>query len=130
MFFPQYPYLNLTDLNLDWIIDHFKEFIDAINELDAWRANHEKEYEELKKLYDDIVAGRFPNEMRKSLYEWVVANATSIIGELIKTVYFNITDDGYFVAYIPDSWSDIIFGTTGYDTFPSGVDYGHLTLNY
>lgn len=130
MWFNQYPYINLNDLNLDWLLKHMKELVAALADLDGWRAEHEKEYEELKKLYDDIVSGNFPEEMKNSLYEWVVANSVSIIGEFIKSVFFNLTDDGYLVAFIPDSWSDIIFGTTGLDTFPVGIDYGHLTLNY
>ena len=130
MWFNQYPYINLNDLNLDWLLKHMKELLAALADLESWRAEHENEYKELKKLYDDIVSGNFPDEMKKSLYDWVVANSVSIIGELIKTVFFNLNDDGYLVAYIPDSWSDIIFGTTGLDTFPVGIDYGHLTLNY
>ena len=128
--FTFYPYLNVNDLNLDWIIRHFKEFIAALDDLEHWRTDHEQEYNELKKLYDDIVSGNFPEEMKKSLYNWVVTNSASIMAELVKMVFFGITDDGYFVASIPDSWSDIIFGTTGLDDFPAGVDYGHLTLSY
>lgn len=130
MFFPQYPYINLNDLNLDWLLKHMKELLAALDDLENWRAEHEREYAELKKLYDDIISGNFPDEMKRALYEWVVANSVSIIGELIKSVFFNLNDEGYLVAYIPDSWSDIIFGTTGLDTFPAGIDYGHLTLNY
>ena len=129
-FFNVYPYLNVNDLNLDWIITHFRTFMDEIASLESWRSEHEEEYKELKQLYDDIVAGRFPPAMYNALHDWVVRNSTSIIGEIIKTVIFELTDDGYFVAHIPDSWSDIIFGTTGLDTFPAGVDYGHLTLTY
>lgn len=130
MFFPQYPYINLNDLNLDWLLKHMKELLAALDDLEHWRVEHEQEYDELKKLYDDIVSGNYPEEMKSSLYNWIVANSVSIIGELIKSVFFNLSDDGYLVAFIPDSWNDIIFGTTGFDTFPAGVDYGHLTLNY
>lgn len=130
MFFPEYPYINLNDLNLDWLLKHMKELLAALADLDEWRAEHEKEYEELKKLYDDIVNGDFPPEMYGALHKWVVENSTSIIAELVKMVFFGITDDGYFVAYIPESWTDIIFGTTGLDDFPVGVEYGHLTLSF
>ena len=130
MFFPQYPYINLNDLNLDWLLKHMKELLAALADLEHWKSEHEEEYNELKKLYDDILSGHFPEEMKTALNEWVVNNAVDIIGELIKSVFFNLTDDGYLVAYIPDSWSDIVFGTTGLDVFPVGVDYGHLTLNY
>lgn len=46
-------------------------------------------------------------------------------------VFFGITDDGYFVAYIPESWSQIQFATTGLDiTVPLQPEYGHLVLSY
>ena len=128
--FNLYPYLNVNDLNLDWIIKHFKEFIDALADLDEWRKEHEKEYQELKKLYDDIVSGNFPPAMYDALHNWVVKNAASIIGEIVKMVFFEINDDGYFVAYIPESWSQIIFNTTGLDISVPGYDYGHLVLTY
>lgn len=51
-----------------------------------------------------------------------------IIENAIKSVYFGITQAGYFVAYIPDNWGDIVFGTTGLDVEISGYDYGHLVL--
>lgn len=127
--FDHFPYTNMHELNLTWILNHFCEFIKAIDELQDWKTEHEKEYEELKQLYDDIVSGKFPPEMYKALHDWVVKNSTSIINSLVKTVFFGL-EDGYLVAYIPDSWSDIIFGTTGLDDFPAGYDFGHLTITY
>lgn len=127
--FDHFPYTNFHELNLTWILEHFCEFIKAIDELQDWKTEHEKEYEELKKLYDDIVSGNFPPEMYKALHDWVVNNSTSIINSLIKTVFFGL-ENGYLVAYIPDSWSDLIFGTTGLDDFPDGYDFGHLTITY
>lgn len=56
----------------------------------------------------------------------------NIIRDYIATnVFFGLTKDGYFVAYIPESWDDIKFGTTGYDiTTNSETNYGHLALIY
>lgn len=127
--FNMYPYINVNDLNLDWIIRHFKEFIEALGELNEWRQAHEEEYEELKKLYDDILAGNFPESMIEELKKWCIKNTTEIIGAAIKMVMFGL-ENGYLVAYIPDSWSEIVFGTTGLDDFPAGYDFGHLTLTY
>lgn len=58
--------------------------------------------------------------------------AREIIEDAIGTmVFFGLTDDGYFVAYIPDSWSDITFETTGYDVqLDIMPEYGHLCLSY
>lgn len=128
--FNVYPYLNVNDLNLDWIIKHFREFIEEIASLESWRAHHEQEYEELKSFMDRINAGELPDAVYNELRVWIQNNAIDIIGELVKMVFFGVTDDGYFVAYIPENWNDIIFGTSGLDDFPSGVDYGHLTLSY
>lgn len=49
----------------------------------------------------------------------------------IKNVFFGLTDAGYFVAYIPDGWSNIEFNTTGYDIeVETEPEYGHLVLSY
>lgn len=125
--FKQYPYLNLTDLNLDYVLSHLKEFMQLVDSLKDWQAQHEKEYEELKKLYDDIITGNFPPAMYNTLHDWVVTNAASIIGDMIKAVHFGLTNDGYFCAFIPDNWSDIQFDTiTDFDD----PLYGHLVLMY
>jgi hypothetical protein len=63
-------------------------------------------------------------------------NARKIMEEIIDKyivtmVFFGITDDGYFVAYIPESWEDITFYTTELDIFlPIQPEYGHLVLAY
>ena len=129
-FFNQYPYINENDLNLDYILNHFNDFMNRISSLEEWRATHEAQYEQLKELYDQIISGNFPPEVIKAFEEWMEENALDLVGELVKMVFFGITTDGYFVAFIPESWSDIIFGTSGLDDFPAGVDFGHLTLSY
>lgn len=125
-----FPHTHYYDTDLRELIYKVTKILKTVDSLENWKTEHEAEYEELKKLYDDILAGKFPDEMVKSLYEWTVKNTESIIGEAIKTVFFGLTDDGYFVAYIPDGWDDITFGTSGLDDFPSGIDFGHLTLTY
>ena len=56
--------------------------------------------------------------------------AEKIISEHIATMIFVEIPDGHFVYYIPDSWNDITFNTTDYDTTIDGYDYGHLVLSY
>lgn len=130
MFFSQYPYQDFHELNLDYLLKHIKELMDRVNVLEQWRVTHEAEYEELKTLADQILSGNFPPSVTKAFADWMERNALDLVGELVKMVFFGITQDGYFVAYIPESWSDITFGTTGLDDFPAGVEYGHLTLSY
>ena len=42
-------------------------------------------------------------------------------------VFFGLTSDGYFCAYIPDAWSDIEFDT---GAVFGRFDYGRLILRY
>lgn len=128
--FDHFPYTNFHELNLSWCLKLLREFDAKLDDLEEWRNTHEQEYKELKEFMDAINAGDFPESMQQALKQWVILNATSIIGSLINSVFFELTVDGYFVAYIPDSWSELIFGTTGLDTFPAGYDYGHLTITY
>ena len=77
-----------------------------------------------------LMSGNFPPEIVEAFNKWARANMPELIKEMIKAVWFGLNDDGYFVAYIPDSWADIIFNTTGLDISIVGVDYGHLVLSF
>ena len=45
----------------------------------------------------------------------------------MKMVWFGLTQDGYFVAYIPDSWDEITFDT---GMIYSEDSYGCLMLKW
>ena len=68
---------------------------------------------------------------------------TTYIEKLIKDklsnmIYVYISDAGYIIYYVPESWADIQFNTTGLDItndqlsddkHVANYDYGHLVLN-
>lgn len=127
----RYPNNSTEVRNLDWIVKHFNEFIESINSIDGWIEQHEKEYNELKKIIDDFNNGKFTDDFIESLKSWIVNNVNDLISYAIKNVWFGLTDSGYFVAYIPDSWNDIIFNTIGYDIdVEDSANYGRLVLSY
>lgn len=130
MIFGKYPWTDFHDLNLDWLVKTVKDLMSAVDDLDDWKTTHETEYEELKDLYDAIISGNFPPAMYNALTTWVQNNAVNLIGEMVKMVTFTCNDAGYLVAHVPDSWTGIIFKTTGLDFFPAGYDYGHLAISY
>lgn len=127
----EFPHTRNYDSDLGWLIKKVGELLECCDEMQNWKATHETQYEELKSLYDDIMAGNFPDNIVNAFNEWMAENAADIVAEMIKMVFFGLTDTGYFVAYIPESWSDIIFNTTGYDiTVQLMPEYGHLVLSY
>lgn len=129
--FNVYPYLNENDLNLDWIIKHFKEFIDQLASLNDWRTTHEQEYAQLKAFMDAINAGNLPPAVYNMLRQWFFDNAFDLVGAMVKHVYFGLNDAGYFIVTIPEQWRDLIFNTTGLDiTLDLQPEYGHLTISY
>lgn len=129
-----YPYTNVHELNLDWIISHFHEFIEEINSLESWRSEHEVQYNELLEMYeeikqnwDDFEAGEFPQHVYQAMEQWWIKNAIDLVGNFTRFVFFGLTLDGHFVAYIPENWRDIQFDTI---IDPDSPDYGKLTIAY
>lgn len=65
-------------------------------------------------------------------YEPLLAMVKEMVEQYITAgVYFGLNDSGYFVAYIPPTWSQIQFRTTGLDIdLELQPEYGHLVLEY
>lgn len=129
MSFFEFPHTRTYDSDLGWLIKDYKTLDEFKAAVKAWIEQTQPTIDELKKLYTDIMNGNFPDAMKVSLLKWTTEVAEEVIGKAIKIVTFGL-ENGYLVAYIPDSWTEITFGTTGLDDFPAGYDYGHLTLTY
>jgi hypothetical protein len=129
MSFFEFPNTRTYDSDLGWLILTVHSHDETLKALDEWAENTDlsvKELEDFKKALED---GNLPQGVRDGLLEWAALNIPDLLAEAIKTVFFTL-ENGYFVAWIPDSWDEITFGTSGLDDFPVGVDYGHLTLSY
>lgn len=122
-----FPHTHFYDSDLRELICKVKTLMDKVESLEEWRREHEPEYQELKELYDAVMSGNFPPSIVQAFEDWMSRNAIELVGKLVKHVYFGLTNDGYFCAYIPDAWSDIQFDTvTNFDD----PLYGHLMLMY
>lgn len=85
-----------------------------------------------KQIIDNV--DELQNEL-KTIQEWInnfdYGNIEKVISNYLATMIFvEISDSGYFIYYIPESWDDITFNTTGLDINISDYDYGHLVLSY
>ena len=125
----EFPHTRTYDTDLGWLIKTVKCIIEELDAIEQWKDEHEDEFSELIELYNQLISGNFPPEVEEAFNRWMIKNAYNIIGELATLVWFGINDDGYWVAYIPESWEDIVFQTTGLDINIVGVDYGHLVLS-
>ena len=130
MSFFEFPHTRTYDSDLGWLIKHVNSYDETIQTLNEWIAVNTPKLEDMEAMYNALISGDLPPGVQEGIEKWCRENMGDLLGQLAKIVFFGITDDGYFVAYIPDSWADIIFNTTGYDITVPGVDYGHLTLSF
>jgi len=126
----EFPYTDPNLYNDDWLLSKMRELLVKMDDLEAWKTEYQEAYEAFKQMVEDIEAGVFPESIRKAFENWMRKNAINLVGELVKLVFFGINDDGYWVAYIPEGWDDIIFNTTGLDIELAGYDYGRLVLSF
>ena len=127
----EFPHTRSYEGDLGYIIKNLQKLLDEYNSILDDQKRIDEIVAEIQKTYEDIIHGDFPEALKDALYNWLVENASDIIARMIKNVYFGLTDAGYFVAYIPDSWRDITFKTSGYDLItPLMPEYGHLILQY
>ena len=131
MAFFEFPHTRTYDSDLGWLVERVNSYDETIAALDAWIAETETKIEDLEAFKDALESGNLPQGVQDGIVAWLQQNATIWLSAIIKNVWFGLTDAGYFVAYVPDSWADIIFKTTGYDILVDLMpDYGHLVLQY
>ena len=91
--------VNINRTDIDWLMEQFEKFKES--------------------GFDDYYL--------EQVEKWIDNHLTWLFSEVVKQVYFGINEQGYFVAYIPDGWDDIVFDTGmvyGEDT------YGRLILRW
>ena len=131
MSFFEFPHTRTYDSDLGWLIKDYTTLDEFKDAMLKWIQETQPTIDEFNEIVNLIEAGDLPEGMKNAIRKWMEENAIDLVGSLVNMVIFNITDDGYFVAYIPESWDEIQFGTTGLDTFISlQPEYGHLVLSY
>lgn len=86
-----------------------------------------EEINKLKDLFQDFVESGFNDYYKDQVEQWITDNLEYVFTHLVKQVFFGLNQEGYFVAYIPQSWSDIIFDT-GWNF--NEDTYGRLILRW
>ena len=136
--FGAFPGLTPTIPSFYWDVDsqeqRIKELCELLHKCIAFAeatAEHSAEvgekYDELLAEFEKFKESGFDDYYREQVAEWVQANLEYVFTQTAKQVYFGIDLDGYFNAYVPQSWDDIVFDT-GFD--PSKDTYGRLILRW
>lgn len=129
MSFFEFPNTRTYDNDLGWLIRNAKTQNDAVAALEQFKIDSEAAFAQLNQLLKDIENGNFPEEIANAIRQYITKNFYNIVGDMIRFVWFGLTDSGYFCAYIPDNWKAITFGTTEYDYFTEiQPNFGHLVL--
>lgn len=99
--------------------------------VDALKDNVNVDSEAIKELQDafqKFMDSGFDDYYAEQVAMWIAANLQKIIDAMtVSTVYFGLTDDGYFTAYYPLSWKTVQFDTIA--DYSSDY-YGCLVLLY
>lgn len=83
---------------------------------------------ELQDAFQKFMESGFDDYYAEQVARWIAENLQKIIDAMtVSTVYFGLTDDGYFTAYYPFSWKTVQFDTIA--DYSSDY-YGCLVLLY
>jgi hypothetical protein len=91
-------------------------------------AKYQVQFDSLIKQVESKVSDKsILDNFKTYINNYTTASIEKLVGDSIKFVTFGLTDDGYFYANIPSSWSNLSFDTN-VDSLSS--DYGKLMITY
>lgn len=94
------------------LIDQDKIFADEASQL----------REDLKELSDELA--KWNEDSDEFFKQWMQEH-------IARSIFVEISEDGYIKYNIPDMWDNVTFNTTGLDIFLEiQPNYGHLVLSY
>lgn len=111
---------HMYEYDLCWIVKQIKNLKTIVN-------SHNASIEEIQKAIDEI--NTWIDGFDESTYkQWIIETVNSYIATMI---LIEISNSGYIVYYIPETWEDITFNTTGLDiVIQDYPEYGRLVLSY
>lgn len=109
------------------VVKFLNEQKDEYNKLVDVVAKNTNDIKQLQDDFQKFIDSGFDDYYADQVIKWIDAHLDFIFQHTVKQVFFGLTLDGYFAAYIPLSWDDIIFDT-GMDF--SDDSFGCLILRW
>lgn len=121
------------DTKIEQLEKNFQNKLDAFvtevknyqNNIDAKIAQLNATVQECYNEVQKLINGEYIETYVQALATWIDNNLQVMVSKIVKYVWFEINEDGYFIAWIPDTWDFIDFDT---DMNPDSEDYGKLAL--
>lgn len=83
--------------------------------------------DELQEAFEQFMASGFDDYYKDQVHDWIGENFQVIMDGLLgHMLFFGLTDDGYFTAYIPQKWAFVLGTDVDYDS----INYGCLEIYY
>lgn len=112
------------------LTEYIQKLIDQMGDYDNLETEIQQLQQEVnlvKEELEKVKNGDYVSLYIDSLANWIDANLQEMVARIVKYIFFGLTDDGHFAAYVPDSWDFIRFDT---GMVTDEKTYGHLLLYY
>lgn len=109
------------------LAEKVNEIIEIFNSEENDLTELENAITDLQDEFERFKQHGFDDYYQQQVEDWIDDNLDYIYTHTIKQVYFGLNEQGYFVAYIPESWEDIVFDTGAVYTLDT---YGRLILRW
>lgn len=140
--FPRYPWLTQytpvipklywdvysQEERIKWICKEWDRIIHYLMDICKQTNVNTIDISELQKQFKKFMESGFNDYYLEQIKEWINNNFAAFIEPALQTVFFGLTKDGYFCAYVPNNWAKYITFDTGANY--NKDDYGCLKLNY
>ena len=110
------------------LIENNNEFIKELNAAEVNITELQKQVAQLQQDIEDVKNGEYVTLYLDSIINWIDANLQCLVARVVKFVCFGLTQDGYFVAYIPATWKFLSFDTGM--NYSDKDEYGHLIIKW
>lgn len=122
-------YWNVYSAEQRWkfLCVNLKRLCDFANQLNVNIGINADDIDKLEQEIASLKDGGWRDYYEQAVRDWIDNNLAWLWRTFAKQVFFGLNDDGYFVAYVPDSWADITFDT---GMVYGRSDYGRLILRF
>lgn len=114
-FFPQFVLPAVFDDSLSYyevlskVVNTLNSSEDSFNAIISQVNLNTQEIAALKELFEKFQESGFDDYYAEQVAKWIDDNLDYIFTHTAKQVFFGLNEQGYFVAYVPKSWNDIIY---------------------